>query len=175
MHLKSIQTCFFLHLHTDLHGCAEGKISSVAALEMQSPSEQIGTAITEPATQHTQEVRAQWTILYLSNNLSRCTHTPPAPVTIPYSEDTLPFCVPIALVNIMWAYYSDIWFNITAPIPFCITLFTQQFSFAPHHMDLNCEVCNWDSLTIQKMSLKFQVSVYISVKWYKVSIHMLLS
>lgn len=121
----SIQTCFSLHLRSDHHGYAERKISSVAALEIQNPSEKTGTAITGPATKHTQEVCARWMILFLSNTLSRYPHKPPAQVIMPYSVDALLFWARIALVCVMWAYYSDIWFNIIVLTP----VFALHYSF----------------------------------------------
>lgn len=76
------------------------KKNTVTALEVQNPSEKIGTAITEPAPSYTQELCVKR--FFLSNNSSMNAHKPPTQVIIYCTEeDPLLFCVPIALVCII--------------------------------------------------------------------------
>lgn len=98
-----IQTKFSFHHPSAHHGSmpkVKKKKNTVTALEVQNPSEKIGTAITEPAPSYTQELCVKR--FFLSNNSSMNAHKPPTQVIIYCTEeDPLLFCVPIALVCII--------------------------------------------------------------------------
>lgn len=149
---KLIQTQFSLHHHSAHHGYAERKISTAIALETQNPSEKIGTAISEPSTMYTQDLLVKRKIVSEQQFIHESASASSPSKNLLFRISTWVLCTHSTCL-----YYLML---------FHLFHFTFHYSLinilpSPYHMDLNCKVCNCDSLIILKMSLRFLVSVYI--------------